>query len=158
MNSGFAKLPISILLGVLLGCSGGDPAPKIRVDEVWARAMPLMTGTGMGSGTNSAVYGLIRNESRSADVLLGGATESALSVEIHESRLEEDMMRMRRVDSLEIPAGETVELRPGGLHIMLVGLSKPLVDGSVLQLTLRFRHAGGVRVDVPIRSRNEEGR
>lgn len=158
MNSGFTKLSILLLVSPLLGCRGGDPGPEILVEDAWARAMPLMTGTAMGSGTNSAVYGLIRNEGRSGDVLLGGATEVAVSVEVHESRVEEDVMRMRRVDSLDIPGGGTVELRPGGLHVMLLGLSEPLVEGGALQLTLRFRHAGDVRIDVPIRSLNAGGR
>ncbi|HQV56683.1 MAG TPA: copper chaperone PCu(A)C [Ilumatobacteraceae bacterium] len=58
---------------------------------------------------------------------------------------------MRKIDSLDIPAGTAVELKPGGYHVMLIGLVKPLVAGSNVELTLTFEKAGDVKVTVPVR-------
>ncbi len=141
------------LSGVFLmscGGSGRSDSPSIKVEGGWARAMPLMEEEGGGS-TNSAVYFLLRNEGGETDRLTGGETDAAAAVQIHQSRIVNDVMRMQRVDGLDIPAGDAVELRPGGLHIMLSGLTRSLVEGEEIDLTLHFRRSGELVVTVPIR-------
>jgi copper(I)-binding protein len=144
---------ILTLSGFLLpacGGGGGSDAPEIQVDGGWARAMHLLEGEGE-AGTNSAVYFLLRNEGRVTDRLTGGETLAAAAVEIHESRVVDDVMRMRKVHGLEIPPRGAVELKPGGVHLMLLGLTESLVAGEGLDLTLHFQRSGDLLVTVPVR-------
>jgi copper(I)-binding protein len=103
------------------------------------------------SGT-AAVFMTIANDGAEAERLLGGRTEVAQFVEVHEMDEAEGMMRMRPLpDGLAIPAGGEVTLEPGGIHMMLIGLTRDLVSGSSYELILEFERAGDVKVDVPVR-------
>jgi hypothetical protein len=75
--------------------------------------------------------------------LVGVSTPVAGVAQVHEMRMVGDVMKMRAVDQLELPAGRTVELKPGGYHLMLLDLKQPLVQGSTVPLTLSFRNAKG---------------
>jgi copper(I)-binding protein len=110
-----------------------------------------MGAEGVLPGATSAVYLEIRNGSKVEDRLLGGETLVAGRVEVHESRLEGDVMRMRRVEGVGLPGGETVALRPGGLHIMLLDLRRSLEVGDTLSLTLTFLRSPPVLIRVPVR-------
>jgi copper(I)-binding protein len=88
----------------------------------------------------------LMNQAASADRLVAVTTEAAANAELHQSVEENGVARMLPVDSLEIPAGGSVELKPGGYHIMLMGLKAPLKKGDVLMLQLKFEHAGMVEV------------
>jgi len=118
---------------------------------MWARAMPALSVEG-GPGANSAVYGRISNRGPSDDRLTGGRIDVAEAVEIHESVLDGDVMRMRQVGELTIPPDSAVDLRPGAIHLMLLGLRESLKAGETLHLTLHFQRAGDVQVEVPVRS------
>lgn len=111
----------------------------------WARAVPE------GSPT-SAIYGLVVNLSGMDDALIGGSTDAAEFVEIHESMVDEnDVMRMRPLeDGLPVTAGKLSELMPGGNHIMLINLTRTLNAGDMLDITLMFETAGEVTVTVPV--------
>ena len=137
---------------LLQSCGGGDGTgvPDIQIEGGWARAMPLLGGDSSGS-TNSAVYLRIRNAGRDADRLLGGRTPSSKVVEIHESVVVDDVMRMRKLDGMEILPHDLVELKPGGVHLMLLGLTQPLSEGKEIELTLRFERSGEVVIPIPIR-------
>ncbi len=115
-------------------------APK--VEQPWAR--PTVEGQGAGGGFLRIVGG------PTADRLLSAQTEVARSVELHTMTMDGNVMRMRQVDAIEVPAGQTVELKPGGLHIMFMGLKAPLKTGSSFALTLRFEKAGEQRVEVQV--------
>ncbi len=92
-------------------------------------------------------YLTIENGGTSPDRLLGGATEAARTVQVHQMQMEGDMMKMSEVEGgLEIPAGGKAELTPGGYHIMLMGVGTPFREGECLDLTLKFEKAG----DVPV--------
>ena len=99
---------------------------------------------------NSAAYLLLRNRGVSVHRLVGAETDAAERVEIHESRVVDDVMRMNEIDGVDVPPGGTVELRPGGIHLMLLGLTRALVDGEEIYLTLRFEPLGELSVSVPI--------
>ena len=152
MNS--MKFPVvcSPLVLLLLACGAGEESgrPPIVVEDPWVRAATLLSEE-VGGATNSAAYFLLRNTGARADRLLGGETEAAASLEIHESRIEDDVMRMRRVDELEVPPDGEVVLQPGGLHIMLLGLRRPLAEGDTVLLSLDFQHAGRLDIRFPVR-------
>jgi copper(I)-binding protein len=71
-------------------------------------------------------------------------------VELHEMKMEGNVMRKREVSAVELPAGKAVELKPGGLHIMLMGLKAPLKEGDKFPLRLKFEKAGEVTVTVNV--------
>jgi copper(I)-binding protein len=151
-------LPALALLALLalLACGRGGEGPALSVENAWARAMKVEVGEeGPLPGINSAVYMEIRNRGRGPDRLLGGETAAAAGVELHESVLEGDVMRMRRVEGVDLPPGETVALRPGGLHIMLLDLQRSLLAGDTLVLTLRFETAPPASIRVPVRGPGE---
>jgi periplasmic copper chaperone A len=85
-----------------------------------------------------------------ADRLLSASAGVSGSVELHSMSMEGDVMRMRQVDAIELPAGKTVELKPGGFHIMFMGLKAPLKAGDSFPLKLKFEKAGEVTVDVKV--------
>jgi copper(I)-binding protein len=137
------------LLPAACGSGGGSPAPDIRIEGGWARAAPFIVDED-GGGGNSAVYLTIRNPGEGSDCLIGGETASAGAVQLHESRVVNDVMSMQRLDGVEIPAGGAVELKPGGLHLMLLGLREPLIEGEEIDLILRFRFSGDQVLTVPV--------
>jgi len=96
-------------------------------------------------------YMTIENTGETADRLVGGSTPAAEAVEIHEMTMDGDVMKMRPVEGgLEIPAGESVTLRPGGYHLMLVKPEEPLKEGTRVPLTLTFEKAGEVSVELAV--------
>jgi copper(I)-binding protein len=111
--------------------------------------MPVLGEPGE-PGANSAVYCIIRNDGSEPDRLLGGESPVASAVEIHRSEEVDGVMRMRKLEDLELPAEASVELAPGGLHLMLVGLRRALEPGQEFELTLRFRDAPDLLVKVPV--------
>lgn len=147
-----------LLLGLtaLEGCGGEQETPLLTVEGAWARAMTVeMDPEEASPGANSAVYLEIRNRGREADRLLGGETTAAARVELHESLLDGDVVRMREVDRVELPPSGVVALKPGGLHLMLLGLQRSLVPGDTILLTLRFEVASPISVPVPVRGPGE---
>ena len=144
-------LGLFLLLG-LLGCGAETGAPELEVMDPWARPRMVRVGDeGPLPGATSGVYLEIRNRGPAADRLLGGETPSATEIQIHESYLEEDVVRMRRVDGVDLPAGGVVALKPGGLHLMLLDLRQSLQEGDTLSLTLTFQHAPPARLRIPVR-------
>lgn len=116
------------------------------VDHPWAR--PTLPGQRAGGG-----YLSIHNTGTTADRLLGGSMPGAAAVEVHEMRMDGDVMRMRELKALDIPAGRLVKLEPGGLHLMLTGLKAPLKIGDKLPLELRFEKAGAIAVVLHVQSK-----
>ena len=102
--------------------------------------------------TTAAVYLVaIRNEGERADRLLAASTTVADRVELHQMQMDGDVMRMRALPGIEIPARSTLALRqgsPDGYHLMLFGLRRQLVTGDRFALTLRFERAGEIQVEV----------
>lgn len=147
-------LLLSALLLPSCGPRNDSGEARVLVEEAWARPMPVAVGGGP-SGVNSAVYLTLRNEGGAPDRLVAGETPVAEALEIHESRVEDGIMRMRPVEGVRIPPGGAVELRPGGLHLMLLNLRTSLAEGDTIELSLRFESSGARRVLVPVRSSGE---
>lgn len=85
-----------------------------------------------------------------ADRLLSARSPAADAAEIHSMTMDGDVMKMRQVDAIELATGQTVELKPGGYHLMLMGLKAPLKAGDQFPLTLKFENAGEVVVTVKV--------
>lgn len=110
---------------------------------------PYARSTAPGQPAGGA-YLSIRNAGTAGDKLVSASADVSKSVELHEMKMEGDVMRMREVSAVEVPAGKAVELKPGGLHIMLMGLKAPLKQGEKFPLKLKFEKAGEVTVTVNV--------
>lgn len=95
----------------------------------------------------------IENTGTEADRLVSATSSVAKDTQIHEMAMEGDVMKMRALtDGLEIPAGETITLAPGGFHLMFLGLNQAFVEGETVTVTLTFEKAGTVDVVLPVQS------
>ena len=118
---------------------------SLDVTQPWARATPKGASTG-------AAYMTVTNSGSQAARLSCASTVVAATCQIHEMAMSNGVMRMRPVEGgLEIKPGQTVTLKPGGYHVMLMDLSTDLVAGSTIELDLVFEHAGTVAVQAAIR-------
>ena len=132
-----------VALASLAGCGGSGGS--ITVSDAWARPS-------MGMDRAAAAYLAIANEGDEGDVLLGASSPAAATVEVHETTMDSDgAMVMQPVGPLEIPAGETVRLEPGGYHIMLIELTGELTVGDEIEITLSFELAGDITVSAEVR-------
>lgn len=101
-------------------------------------------------------YLTIENTGNEDEVLIGGSAAFAGTTEVHEMKMVDNIMKMKELEQgLVIPAGETVELKPGGLHVMFMGLSQSLVEGEPVQGTLQFKNAGPVDVEYQVVDRKK---
>lgn len=128
------------------------PHPALAVEDAWARPSPQ-------GAPAAAFYMTIANHSPQQDALLQVSSDHCEAVEIHLSEIDEaGVMRMAPVEDgrLPIPAGETVLLEPGGLHIMCVGLTRPLLEGEQAALLLEFEAAGPMDVMASIHQGDPE--
>ena len=134
---------LSIAACLLLAACGGGP-PDIQLTDAWARE----TRAGQTSG---AVYLTIRNAGGSADRLTAVSTPAASMAQLHESRNDNGVMRMRHLpDGIAIPAGGEVRLAPNGQHIMLMGVREALTVGRPVTVRLTFERSGERQVPVTI--------
>jgi copper(I)-binding protein len=103
-------------------------------------------------GQNSgAVYLSLENKSARADALVAVSSPLAQSVEMHTMSMQDNVMRMREVTRIDLPAGAALGMQPGkGYHLMLIGLKAPLKAGEQVPLTLRFQHAAAIQTSVPV--------
>ena len=118
-----------------------QPAPAIEIERPWARPTAPRQSVG-------AAYMQLR--SPGGDRLLGASSPVAARVEVHETQMEGDVMRMRGREVLDLPPGKVVTLAPGGLHFMLIGLAAPLAAGQRVPLALRFEQGGERQVEVVV--------
>ncbi len=127
-------------------------AADLTVEGAFARAVP----EGVRA---SAAYMTITNPGPEDDRLVAARAPFAARVELHRHLMENGVAMMREVEGgIPAPAGETVTLEPGGLHVMLMGLSGPLAEGETATLTLVFEKAGEIVVEAPVRSVAPGGR
>ncbi len=106
----------------------------------------------------AGAFMMLKNMGTDADTLIGGETPIAGRVEIHEMAMSGDVMKMRELEGgLEIPAGEVVELKPGGFHVMFFELTQSLTEGDMIEVTLEFEKGGKVTVPVMVGARDADG-
>jgi hypothetical protein len=139
---------VALILITGLGLFAAVLAHEYRVGDIavihpWARAT-------IGQVKNGVAYLTISNEGESADRLVGVTTTAAKKAALHTQITENDVIKMRPVESIEVSPSAPTVLEPGGLHIMLMGVHKPLKAGEHFPLTLTFEQAGQVEVTVKI--------
>lgn len=143
------------------GPGNGTDSPQIQINGAYAFATPGHAHGGQdghaGHGGkkqqsygNGSVFMVVQNDGAEPDVLLRALSPQARRVELHTHKREGDVMKMRPVDAIPVPANDTVELKPMGLHIMLIELQSPLEPGMIFPLTLEFEKSGTRRVVVPV--------
>jgi copper(I)-binding protein len=113
----------------------------IVIEQPWARATPVKVG---------GAYMTLRNAGAAPDRLVKIASPAAEKAEMHETRVAGGMAMMRPVAAVELAPGATVEFRPGGLHLMLMGLARPLKEGESLTLVLTFEKAGTIEIEATV--------
>lgn len=139
MNKILLALGLSLATGftsIAAAQTATAPASPVQVHDAWARA----TVAGQ-----SATGAFMKLTAPTATRLVEVRTPAAGVAEVHEMKLEGDVMRMRAVAALPLPAGQTVELKPGGFHVMLMDLKAPVKAGDSLPLTLVFEGPNGQR-------------
>ena len=139
---------LSLVVVMSIAVLAAEP-PPVRVEHPWARPTPPTV-------TNGAAYLTLVNQGKQADRLLGATGDVARTIELHTHVEEGGVMKMRPVKAIEVKPGESVVLKPGGLHIMLVELKQPLVEGQSFKLLLNFEQAGRIPVDVHVTSTEPE--
>ena len=123
------------------------PSAMVEVKDAWVRStVPGQKGTGA----------FMKITAKDGVRLVGVSSPAAGVGEMHEMKMEGDIMKMRALSSLDLPAGKAIELKPGGYHIMLMDLKQPMVKDSKVPLTLLFKDAKGVEskleLSVPVSS------
>jgi copper(I)-binding protein len=145
------RIPFALAFAFSVLVSAAAQAEDISVDGIkisnpWVRATPKRAPVGGG-------YLTITNTGITADRLVGGASDASDKFEIHEMSMDHGVMKMRPLaNGLEIKPGATIELKPGGYHLMFIGLKKPFEQGQQMTATLQFEKAGKVTVKFVVES------
>ena len=126
-----------------------ENAGDITIVHPWSRPA--------AQGQNGVIYLDIKNMGAAEDRLLSVGTPLAERVELHRSTMEDGIHRMEKVDSIAVPAGGTVELAPGGLHVMLVKLKFMLMAEETIPVTFTFEKAGDITTGVSVETRGGDG-
>ncbi len=138
------KLFFVILFTAILLAACGKASGEMTIRDVWAR--PAL------AGNNGAVYFVIENGTNADDTLLNAAADIASATEVHMSMADGNgVMSMQMQEAVSVPARDQVEFKPGGLHIMLVELTKDLNVGDTFALTLNFEKAGEIVLQVEVK-------
>ncbi len=119
--------------------------PDIQIQDPWIREVPPVSKM-------SALFMKIVNRGDTEDVLLKVKTDASKFAEIHRMVMEGQMMKMRKLDFLKLPPQEIVELKPGGIHIMLIELTKPLKEGQKVKVELFFKRSGKIVIQAPVKA------
>lgn len=140
-----ALLAAPLALGATLPAHAADyDLGPIHISQAWARATPK-------GASAAAAYMTITNNGTAPDRVTCVASDASDQCQIHTMTMDNGVMKMRPVEGgLEIKPGETVTLKPGGYHVMLVDLKHPLQQGQTVQTELKFEKAGTIKVDSQI--------
>jgi copper(I)-binding protein len=137
------KRILFVVLATALLLSACGPEKGIEVHEVWMRPV--------AQGENGAVYFVMHNHASEADELVGVSTDSAEAAEMHESKMNGDVIEMRQVASVPLEPYAEIKFAPGKNHIMLVNLKRDLKVGDEIKITLHFKNFDDVNLKVPVR-------
>lgn len=136
-------LAAALALSLLSGTAPAAGPVTVTVTDAWARA-------GAPAARAGAAFLTVTNGGAEADRLMAAKTPVAERAELHTHLLDNGVMKMREVDAIEVAPGSPVVLRPGGLHVMLLGLKQPLTVGTRFPVTLTFAKSGEVTVEVTV--------
>jgi len=126
----------------LLNACGAKEGIEVR--DAWARTSV--------QGMNSAVYFVIQNHNAEADELIGVSSDAADAVEVHESKMEGDVMTMNHVGSVMLEPSAKVEFKAGGYHVMLIGLKQDLKAGDEIKIIMQFKSNPDMTLTVPVKA------
>lgn len=145
------KFFMFVLAGsLLLSACGAPMTDEVTVKDAWARS-------GMKDG-NSAAYMMLTNTTGLDDELVGASSDIANAVEVHLSQMGADgVMQMIQQESVALPAGGMLELKPGSYHVMLIGLKQDLKVGDSITITLHFKNGEDVTLTVPVKEAADMG-
>jgi periplasmic copper chaperone A len=113
---------------------------SLEIIGPWSRATPKGAASAIG-------YMTIKNTGTTPDRLVGGSADFARGFQLHSMVMEGDVSKMRDLTGVDIAPGQTIEFKPGGSHVMFVGLKRPLAEGEHVKGTLVFEHAGTVQIE-----------
>lgn len=167
----WALIAVLLFAGAMASC-GAPSGAALEAQDVWAR--PAMAagsegesahssggmeqGMAQGMAGTGAVFMKLVNRGREADRLIGATTDAAQVVEIHETVVENEVMKMRMLpDGLEVPSRGEVLLKPGGYHVMLIDIAKPLAAGDRIPVTLTVVEKDGRRSTIPVTAEVRSG-
>lgn len=136
---------ITLILSGAAGTTLSAQAATVTARDAWTREAPAGRKV-------TAVFLVMQNSGTAARSIVSGRADVGDTLELHEMKRDGEMMRMSPVQSIAVPAGGQVELRPGGLHLMLFGLKKPLVTGDTVHVTLTMDDGSRVAVSAPVRA------
>lgn len=145
MTGRIFKVAFLIALMGSMGTFAEAANRDLTARDAWARA----TAPGAPAG---AAFMVIENRADAGDALVSADAGVADSVELHTHTMDAGVMKMRKVERIAIPAKGETALKPGGLHVMFIGLKAPLVEGQSFNLGLTFEKAGRIVVPVTVRS------
>ncbi len=142
-----AIVMVAVTVGITASPTSVLSAEKheMEVEDAWSRARPATAKVG-------GAFMMIHNEGSKTDRLIAASSPIAKRVEIHESLMKDGVMSMAQITDLPIKPGEKVMLKPGSYHVMLMGLNRPLVEGEMFPLTLKFEFAGDIKVMVHVKA------
>lgn len=129
--------------------TGAQEFGALRLEAPWTRAAL--------QGRQGAGFLTIRNTGATPDRLVAARSPAAGRMELHTHIRDGDVMRMRPVEDIPVPAQGSVSLEPGGLHLMFMGLNRPLVQGETIPVTLRFAQAGEVTIQLLVQAAGARG-
>ncbi|MEJ2344650.1 MAG: copper chaperone PCu(A)C [Gammaproteobacteria bacterium] len=139
-------LGLGVLLTVSAGAlAAGSAAGQVAVDGAYVRAVPP-------GQPNSAAFMTLRNTGDADHAVVAAASRVAKVVELHTHTMVNGMMQMRRIPRIDVAAKSSTELKPGGLHIMLINLTRPLRVGDTVALTLKFADGSEKQIKAPVRT------
>jgi copper(I)-binding protein len=130
---------LSVIFAALPALAG-----ELSITNAWSRSTPPGVTVGVA-------YFTLKNDTGKSDRLLKITTPVASKVQVHRTEILDGMARMREVAVLHVDAGQTLEFAPNGLHVMLMGLKQPLVEGTTFEIELLFEVAGPRNVKVAVR-------
>ena len=138
----FSLIAASVVLASTL-VFAGSAADEVTVTDAYARAVPP-------GQPNSASFMLLSNDSATGHAVVAAESSVSKVAELHTHTMSEGMMKMRQVEKIEIPAKGVTRLEPGGLHVMLIGLTQNLKPGDEVALTLVFEDGSKIMTNVPV--------
>ncbi|OGT90270.1 MAG: hypothetical protein A2286_11905 [Gammaproteobacteria bacterium RIFOXYA12_FULL_61_12] len=141
MKRAFISTLLALTLSGPLLAAGSD---SIQASDPYVRAVP----PGMA---NSAAFMQLMNNDKNGHALVAAESPAAKAVELHTHVHEGGMMMMRKIDKIDLPAGQPVALQPGGLHVMLLGLVKDLKPGDQVELTLIYEDGSKSKLSAPVK-------
>ena len=134
---------IALCAVLVAGAAWAQKKGNLEIDAPWARATP--PGASVAGG-----YASIRNRGAAPDKLVAASSPAAERVELHLMSMQGNVMKMQQVHALEVPAGGELALKPGGAHLMFVGVKAPFKMGERVPVMLRFEKAGEVEVQLSV--------